>query len=139
MNDPKQRKFTIEIEEIVSLLLKASQRIIDDNLYPEDVLEKVALYKDNIFDKTNLLKMQGTVQENVSFKSNENFYSCFYERIVGKSEDYFQLDDVAVIISRKFGDQLLRFYKEKETSQSCLLYTSPSPRDGLLSRMPSSA
>ena len=34
----------------------------------------------------------------------------------------------------------------KETSdllsthnQSCLLYTSPSPRDGLLSRMPSSA
>ena len=24
-------------------------------------------------------------------------------------------------------------------SKSCLLYTSPSPRDGLLSRMPSSA
>ena len=27
----------------------------------------------------------------------------------------------------------------KEQSGSCLLYTSPSPRDGLLSRMPSSA
>ena len=27
----------------------------------------------------------------------------------------------------------------EESSQSCLLYTSPSPRDGLLSRMPSSA
>ena len=26
-----------------------------------------------------------------------------------------------------------------EDSVSCLLYTSPSPRDGLLSRMPSSA
>ena len=26
-----------------------------------------------------------------------------------------------------------------DTSVSCLLYTSPSPRDGLLSRMPSSA
>ena len=26
-----------------------------------------------------------------------------------------------------------------ELSQLCLLYTSPSPRDGLLSRMPSSA
>ena len=25
------------------------------------------------------------------------------------------------------------------TDESCLLYTSPSPRDGLLSRMPSSA
>ena len=26
-----------------------------------------------------------------------------------------------------------------EGAQACLLYTSPSPRDGLLSRMPSSA
>ena len=28
---------------------------------------------------------------------------------------------------------------EEEFGVSCLLYTSPSPRDGLLSRMPSSA
>ena len=28
---------------------------------------------------------------------------------------------------------------EKERFEACLLYTSPSPRDGLLSRMPSSA
>ena len=27
----------------------------------------------------------------------------------------------------------------KESEKGCLLYTSPSPRDGLLSRMPSSA
>ena len=27
----------------------------------------------------------------------------------------------------------------KKKTMSCLLYTSPSPRDGLLSRMPSSA
>ena len=35
------------------------------------------------------------------------------------------------------------FSTDKQTSSgphiSCLLYTSPSPRDGLLSRMPSSA
>ena len=30
-------------------------------------------------------------------------------------------------------------YHIKEAINSCLLYTSPSPRDGLLSRMPSSA
>ena len=29
--------------------------------------------------------------------------------------------------------------KDNQWSQVCLLYTSPSPRDGLLSRMPSSA
>ena len=28
---------------------------------------------------------------------------------------------------------------QREANQTCLLYTSPSPRDGLLSRMPSSA
>ena len=29
--------------------------------------------------------------------------------------------------------------KKLDVSKDCLLYTSPSPRDGLLSRMPSSA
>ena len=29
--------------------------------------------------------------------------------------------------------------EHEEASNTCLLYTSPSPRDGLLSRMPSSA
>ena len=29
--------------------------------------------------------------------------------------------------------------QEQRSQQACLLYTSPSPRDGLLSRMPSSA
>ena len=33
----------------------------------------------------------------------------------------------------------LRFVGAPEEKQDCLLYTSPSPRDGLLSRMPSSA
>ena len=32
-----------------------------------------------------------------------------------------------------------RVYRHDEWKNSCLLYTSPSPRDGLLSRMPSSA
>ena len=33
----------------------------------------------------------------------------------------------------------LRLAEEWGMSYACLLYTSPSPRDGLLSRMPSSA
>ena len=36
--------------------------------------------------------------------------------------------------------RLQEFYDiEVELGKNCLLYTSPSPRDGLLSRMPSSA
>ena len=33
----------------------------------------------------------------------------------------------------------ISYERAKEIIISCLLYTSPSPRDGLLSRMPSSA
>ena len=33
----------------------------------------------------------------------------------------------------------LRFHPEEEKNDPCLLYTSPSPRDATLSRMPSSA
>ena len=46
--------------------------------------------------------------------------------------------------SKKGHDYAARVFVVKKTgstalSNSCLLYTSPSPRDGLLSRMPSSA
>ena len=36
-------------------------------------------------------------------------------------------------------EDLTNSIKERGMIQPCLLYTSPSPRDGLLSRMPSSA
>ena len=36
-------------------------------------------------------------------------------------------------------DRVLETCSERARWQICLLYTSPSPRDGLLSRMPSSA
>ena len=36
-------------------------------------------------------------------------------------------------------DRLIALSDALEEFQPCLLYTSPSPRDGLLSRMPSSA
>ena len=53
-----------------------------------------------------------------------------------------------VAVPQEDMDQFVEFiqrnrpsYKEGETTayKDCLLYTSPSPRDGLLSRMPSSA
>ena len=41
----------------------------------------------------------------------------------------FRRDSLAIELQTAFGDK----------TKDCLLYTSPSPRDGLLSRMPSSA
>ena len=42
------------------------------------------------------------------------------------------VDFISTISAKKRG-------KKKFSNIGCLLYTSPSPRDGLLSRMPSSA
>ena len=36
-------------------------------------------------------------------------------------------------------DRFFRVFQNSRYTHICLLYTSPSPRDGLLSRMPSSA
>ena len=56
-----------------------------------------------------------------------------------------RLPSVTTILGRTKDQQFLRDWKAKvgereaERIKNCLLYTSPSPRDGLLSRMPSSA
>ena len=61
------------------------------------------------------------------------------------TEKYYYVDRTDHIpLVEKAGKQLLflrprRFGKSLLLSMFCLLYTSPSPRDGLLSRMPSSA
>ena len=50
--------------------------------------------------------------------------------------------DVSVIgdiTEAKRKEKVKRNYASLEVVKACLLYTSPSPRDGLLSRMPSSA
>ena len=61
------------------------------------------------------------------------------------TEDY--KSSAVIVCDEAFGDANLRlqelpdpvFLRLGGTGTSCLLYTSPSPRDGLLSRMPSSA
>ena len=69
--------------------------------------------------------------------------------VVKTAEMLSQFDDIA---TAKLTSSSLAFLESETTAQTaiatfsevlgakpCLLYTSPSPRDGLLSRMPSSA
>ena len=56
------------------------------------------------------------------------------------AHDAFKLKSVAIIDDRTaYGQGLVGVFKATAQQKGCLLYTSPSPRDGLLSRMPSSA
>ena len=47
--------------------------------------------------------------------------------------------EVEGTMGRHINKELSNIYLVQDESEACLLYTSPSPRDGLLSRMPSSA
>ena len=55
-------------------------------------------------------------------------------------EQAYSVDTGTVLTINTKDKKLYQDGKElKDISKACLLYTSPSPRDGLLSRMPSSA
>ena len=70
-------------------------------------------------------KKTWNISDGVEFPNN---------RPLSRSEDGVMLPDGTLIVA----DQRYGLAKIDMTG-SCLLYTSPSPRDGLLSRMPSSA
>ena len=63
----------------------------------------------------------------------------FISRIASQTEKYRTLGYESKLISDTDWQHLGIAAKNIAESISCLLYTSPSPRDGLLSRMPSSA
>ena len=50
------------------------------------------------------------------------------------------IENISVVAETNTGEDAIRLSREHNPDVIvCLLYTSPSPRDGLLSRMPSSA
>ena len=78
------------------------------------------------------------LQEAVCFLRLEQTYHFTREKIsklIGKSKAYIT-QRIQIL---DWPDQLQQALSAGHISYSCLLYTSPRPRDGLLSRMPSSA
>ena len=60
----------------------------------------------------------------------------------GEGSVAFEIDESAIIAMTESRSAVKRILEKGEVVygiNTCLLYTSPSPRDGLLSRMPSSA
>ena len=50
-----------------------------------------------------------------------------------------QLSPIIEELAGEYSDKVTFLKMDTNANTACLLYTSPSPRDGLLSRMPSSA
>ena len=65
--------------------------------------------------------------------------SKFLPRVKKKVIAVEKLLEGSVAAEKKKVDDAKREASEERKAKSCLLYTSPSPRDATLSRMPSSA
>ena len=70
-----------------------------------------------------------------SILQDELFSSSPVQEELVRSDKKRKGADTNIVID----DSGIRFNMRGKRNKDCLLYTSPSPRDGLLSRMPSSA
>ena len=70
--------------------------------------------------------------EDACEKLVKKYYSSIYQYCLLHIYDPYEAEDLTQEVFTRFFSNLYRY-------KDCLLYTSPSPRDGLLSRMPSSA
>ena len=84
------------------------------------------------------------VEEYLRCKNDPVYFAKNYVKIVSLDEGLvpFNMYDFQEKLIRNFHEQrfnICKMPRQTGKSTTCLLYTSPSPRDGLLSRMPSSA
>ena len=76
-----------------------------------------------------------------SYSESKQKFSEYKYFFIQKGNDVMRLDieDISIGKSIKVKFKNFNCREDSEEYIGCLLYTSPSPRDGLLSRMPSSA
>ena len=61
------------------------------------------------------------------------------DKTLDKIEDYLIQSDVGIVSASEIREKISQTKIDPNKDLTCLLYTSPSPRDNTLSRMPSSA
>ena len=131
-----------EIETLVKEYILENPEIIRDaiiKLQEKELQEEQELYRDSIVSAKDALENDprdaSIGSKNAKVTVVEFFdYNCgFCKRSTPWVEEAIE----------KYGDDVRFVFKElpilDDRTRTCLLYTSPSPRDGLLSRMPSSA
>ena len=101
-----------------------------ENFVSDEIVQKISKFDSIIFDCDGVLV---DIRKSYDYAINKTISAIM--------KDIFN-DDVNDIINSKILYSLKAsggFNDEVSVVYTCLLYTSPSPRDGLLSRMPSSA
>ena len=94
---------------------------------------KTKLFKTAICIITTLILIFGTIPCGAVL-SDESNAPTFTNLVV-----FMKFSDEDEFINNTYADTTVRNILDNTYNKSCLLYTSPSPRDGATSRMPSSA
>ena len=137
-------------------------RVVDWTVNPQDESEAMKLqlsrlveYLENL--PLTILSIDGLEADDVIGYCTKHIFKNNKSTIMSTDKDFLQLVDEKTIVwsptkkilydrhkvEEEFGMlcENMIYYRivDGDKSDNCLLYTSPSPRDGLLSRMPSSA
>ena len=117
-----------EVKNVQLLVLTANRGLCGG--YNGNVLRMAMNARKDFLDGGNGLKVD---------VSGKRGITGFKFREIDIDDSFTNFDDQPQFAEvDEIGDRYLRAYLSGEVDR-CLLYTSPSPRDGLLSRMPSSA
>ena len=119
----------------LTLNLSASERL--DHLGVRTTSSLIQTMK--IFDGSGSGRLSFNCDEaNIDYLAKVFSFNDLREALVEKVESSITIGDEITSFKAMESDIQAKL-SNGSTLESCLLYTSPSPRDGLLSRMPSSA
>ena len=119
---------------------KVSEKALEVHGYTDEFLSDKKKFSEIMDEFLAFIKDKKLIIHNAEFDLSHLNNEL---KIQGKETLKNEIIDTLVLARNKFPgssislDALCKRYRV-DNSKSCLLYTSPSPRDGLLSRMPSS-
>ena len=124
-----------ELDEIKNQLINTEQKIID--------LEEESLYSEE-FDNHSAVLTVNAGAGGVDAHDWAEMLLRMYTRFLDNNNMKYDIEEISTgeeagIKSGSIRIDNYRAYANLESERGCLLYTSPSPRDGQISRMPSSA
>ena len=143
-DEREQIRLKLEIGQIHDLrihdagpAITAYQQVLD--IDPGNLTALRAL--EALYEKTNQSeKYLEVLEAQLDVSGSDAERVALYERMSAAWEERFgKLDRAAECLEKIVALDNRNFAAYRELARICLLYTSPSPRDGLLSRMPSSA
>ena len=111
------------------------------------LIRELTLYFPNMWNEDLCMLVMSTVQYQLLANINSADHIVYHHPDLSSIPKYrIQLNQLLefkwnqiILPSSNFGGSEKKYMWSETLTLSCLLYTSPSPRDGLLSRMPSSA